>query len=86
VTTVIPDPRERPTLSVEEAGRLVGLGRSASYDAARRGEIPTLKFGRRVVVPTAAFCRLLGIDVAPEDATDEGASVVPLRRGGSDAG
>lgn len=79
---MLPDPQERPTLSVEEAGRLVGLGRSASYDAARRGEIPTLKFGRRVVVPTAAFCRLLGIDAATEDSTD-GASVVPLRREGS---
>ena len=58
---MIPDPLERPTLSVEEAGKLVGLGRSAAYEAARRGELPVLAFGRRRVVPTAALRRLLAI-------------------------
>ena len=49
---------------------MVGLGRSASYDAARRGELPTIRFGRRLVVPTALLRRLLGFD-APTDVTDE---------------
>jgi hypothetical protein len=49
-----------PTLSVPEAGRLCGLGRDASYAAASRGEIPTLRFGRRVVVPTYRLLELLG--------------------------
>ena len=59
---MIPDPMEEPTLSVERAGRVVGLGRSAAYEAVGRGEIPTIRFGRRVVVPTAALLRLLGFD------------------------
>jgi hypothetical protein len=31
----------RLTVSVEEAARLLGLGRTAAYEAARRGELPT---------------------------------------------
>ncbi len=62
---VIPDPRERPTLSVEEAGRCLGLGRSASYAAVERGEVPALRVGRRLMVPTAALLRLLEIDPGP---------------------
>ena len=30
---------------------MLGIGRAASYEAARRGDIPTLKIGRRIVVP-----------------------------------
>ncbi len=58
----IPDPREVPTLSIEEAGAMIGLGRSGAYEAARRGEIPTLRFGRRLRVPTAALRKMLGMD------------------------
>ena len=45
-----------------EVGQLLGLGRAATYDAARRVDIPTIRFGRRIVVPTAALRRLLGVD------------------------
>lgn len=55
------DWRERAVLTVPEAGRVVGLGRSAAYDAVARGELPTIRFGeRRVVVPVAALRRMLG--------------------------
>jgi excisionase family DNA binding protein len=50
---------ERLALTVEEAGRRIGIGRSAAYDAARRGELPTLRIGRRLIVPLAAFERML---------------------------
>jgi excisionase family DNA binding protein len=46
-------------MSVPEAGRQLGLSRSAAYSAARRGEIPVLRFGRKLRVPTARFDRLL---------------------------
>ena len=48
------------TYSVPEAGRIVGLGKNASYDAAHRGELPVLRFGRILRVPRAALERLLG--------------------------
>lgn len=48
------------TLSVPEAGRLYfDLGRNASYEAARRGDIPTIKIGRLLRVPVVAMERKL---------------------------
>ena len=51
---------ECPTMSVPEAGRkYLGLGRDASYAAARRGELPVLYFGKLMRVPRAAMERML---------------------------
>lgn len=61
-TPAVPDPSVQPVMTVEDAGRCCGLGRSAAYDAARRGELPTISFGRRRVVPTAALRKLLALD------------------------
>lgn len=59
----LPDPEEVPTLELwPTVGKALRLGRSGTYEAARRGEIPTIRFGRRVVVPTAALRRLLGLE------------------------
>jgi excisionase family DNA binding protein len=41
---------------------MLGTGRTATYDAVRRGELPHIKVGRRFVIPTAAVRRLLEID------------------------
>jgi hypothetical protein len=47
---------EPKTLTVPEAGRLYfSLGRNASYEAARRGDIPTIRIGRLLRVPIAAM-------------------------------
>ena len=50
-----------PTLTVKRAGELLGLSRSAAYRAAATGELPTLAFGRRLVVPTFRLMQMLGI-------------------------
>jgi len=48
------------TLSVPEAGQAYfGLGRNASYEAARRGEIPVIQIGSRLRVPVVALERML---------------------------
>ncbi len=47
------------TMSVPAAGRLLGLSRNAAYEAARRREIPVLRFGRKLRVPRLALERLL---------------------------
>jgi excisionase family DNA binding protein len=52
----------RQTLTIEEAARVLGIGRNSAYEAARRGEIPTIKIGRRLVVPRAALDRILAGD------------------------
>ena len=56
---VMPNSKQPETYSVPEAGRRLGLGRNASYEAARRGELPVLRFGRKLVVPRIAFERML---------------------------
>lgn len=76
----LPDPAERPTLTVEEAAKLLGIGRTAAYECVRRGELPVLHFGRRLLVSVAELRRLVGIDpplAEPEPIDDR---VVPLRR------
>ena len=45
------------TMTVEEAGKLLGIGRSSAYGAIRRGELPSLKIGRRILVPRSALFR-----------------------------
>jgi hypothetical protein len=47
-------------VSVIVAGALLGLSRQAAYDAVGRGDIPSLKIGRRLVVPVAPLRRMLG--------------------------
>jgi hypothetical protein len=50
----------RKTLSVPEAGRLYfDLGRNASYEAAKRGDLPTIKIGGKLRVPVIALERML---------------------------
>ena len=55
----------RLTLSVEETASLLGMGRSAAYEAARRGELPSRRLGRRVIVPVPALLTWLGIEFQP---------------------
>lgn len=54
---------EKLSVSVPKAGKaLAGLGRNASYEAAQRGDIHTIRIGKRMSVPTAWIRQKLGID------------------------
>lgn len=50
---------ERKTYTVEEAAERLGISRNSAYEAVRRGEIPSLRIGRRVLIPRAALERML---------------------------
>lgn len=51
---------DKKTLTVPEAGKIYfGLSRNAAYEAARRGQLPVIRIGRRVRVPIVAMDRLL---------------------------
>lgn len=55
--------RDRPTIPLwPDTGKLLGLGRNATYRAAARGEIPTLKLGSVYRVSVPALFKLLGAD------------------------
>ena len=55
------DIEARLTLSIDEVASVLGLGRTAAYEAARRGDIPSRRLGRRVVVPVPALLEWLGV-------------------------
>ena len=50
-----------PLLIVKQACELLGVSRSAGYRAAATGDLPTLRWGRRLYVPTARLLELLGV-------------------------
>jgi hypothetical protein len=54
-----PAPEAPLGISVPKAGRKLGLGRAASYQAAHTGELPTIRIGSRLIVPVARFNKLL---------------------------
>jgi len=50
---------ERKTYSVAETAKVLGIGRSAAYQAVNAGEIPSIRIGRRLLVPVQALEQLL---------------------------
>jgi Helix-turn-helix domain len=59
-----------PTLTVPAAGAILGVGRTLAYEAARRGDIPSIRIGNRVVVPTRSLLAMLGISGEPIGASE----------------
>lgn len=58
-----PEPK---TLSVPQAGRLYfEIGKNASYAAARKGQIPVIRIGKKIRVPIAALEKML-LDATPK--------------------
>jgi excisionase family DNA binding protein len=49
----------RATMSIESAAKRLGIGRSAAYEAARNGQIPVIRIGKRLLVPIVAMERML---------------------------
>ncbi len=49
----------RTTLTIEEISLTLGIGRNTAYQAVRTGEIPSIRIGRRILVPVAAFEKML---------------------------
>ena len=52
---------ETATMTVPQAGKKLGLSRNGAYEAASRGEIPTIRIGRLLRVPKIAFDRMLDV-------------------------
>ena len=46
-------------LSVQAAAKMLGLSRASVYEAIRTGQIPSIRFGKRIVVPCAALKSML---------------------------
>lgn len=52
----------RLVYSVTEAAELLGISRSTAYELVSRGELPTVRLGRRLIVTRPALTALLGVE------------------------
>lgn len=80
---------ERLTYSIDEAAEAIGVGRGSAYELVRRGDLRTVRVGRRVLVPREAVRDFLGLrhkqgaasaSAMPEAAPDEVTYLVTIRR------
>jgi excisionase family DNA binding protein len=55
--------------TIPEAAQLLGFSRNFGYQLAREGELPIVRFGKRMLVPKAAFHKMLG--VSPEKEAEQ---------------
>ena len=59
---LVPDPAVEPTMPVDRVAEAFGISRASAYEGVKTGAIPSIKIGRRIVVPTAAVRRMLLLD------------------------
>jgi excisionase family DNA binding protein len=60
----------RRTYTVDEAAGVLGISRSTAYECVKSGELPSLRFRRRIVIPAHALEQL--ISASPETSHDGG--------------
>jgi excisionase family DNA binding protein len=60
---------KRLVLTVLEAAKLLGLSRGLAYEGVRLRQIPSIRIGRRILIPRAALLRLLdgGLSGSPRN-------------------
>jgi excisionase family DNA binding protein len=58
---------DRVTLTVDETAQVLGVSRALAYELVARGELPSLRLGRRIVIPRRALDLLLS-QATPETA------------------
>ncbi|HTT88937.1 MAG TPA: helix-turn-helix domain-containing protein [Acidimicrobiales bacterium] len=58
-------------VTVTEAAEMLGISRSLAYELARTGQLPSLRLGRRLVVPRAALVSLLERPSSSASVTEE---------------
>jgi excisionase family DNA binding protein len=65
-TAAVPDPLEWPTLSVEEAARLLGVHHNTVYSAIAAGTFPidVVRVGRILRISTASLRRALAMETS----------------------
>jgi hypothetical protein len=52
----------RPTITVEQFGRIFGLSKNPAYEAVKRGDVPSIRMGRLIRVPTKPLRVKLGLE------------------------
>jgi len=55
VTQLNMDIEKRLCITVPEAAKMLGLSRNFTYELVKRGELPSIKFGKRKLIPKLAL-------------------------------
>ena len=71
---MIPNNNERLVYTVSEARQTLGISRGLMYEAIRTGTIPSVRIGRRILIPKTALERVLDKKVQLENFDDESLS------------
>ena len=85
--------QESEVLTVEEAAAKLRIGRGTAYEAIRRGELPAIRLCGRLIIPRAAFDRMLASAGEGVDTSGDGGGklagttrpLLPKREGQIDA-
>jgi excisionase family DNA binding protein len=62
--------KEKLTMTIDEAGVLLGIGRSLAYQLAHEGKLPVIRLGKRFLVSRKAFEAMLDVKPAANDSQD----------------
>lgn len=73
----IEEARTRATLTIAETASLLRTGLRQTYEAAQSGDIPTLRLGRKYLVPTGKLFEMLGLNIDAEAPTSS-VSAIPI--------
>ena len=49
----------RLCVTVPEAAKMLGISRNFCYQLVREGKLPSIKFGKRILIPLAALEKML---------------------------
>ncbi|RMI28037.1 helix-turn-helix domain-containing protein [Nocardia stercoris] len=58
---------ENPTISVPDAARLLGIGRSTAYAAVKTGELPAIRVGHLIRIPSRWMRKILHLESDPDE-------------------
>ena len=56
------EPNHRLTLTVTEAAGVLGISRASAYECVKTGELPSVRLGGRILIPTKLLNKLLDGD------------------------
>lgn len=58
----------KPTVTVEELAKVLAIGRRQAYEAVDRGDIPSIRIGRRILISSRVVNQILDAGTVPEQA------------------
>lgn len=64
----------RLTVTVTQAAIMLGISRTPAYERVRRDETPTVRLGRRLLVPKARLMAMLDSEAPATTAPEDGAA------------